>query len=125
MELRNGEVALIADQPTPGLTQCASAIWSHDGRRILFDATPGTRWNLTRLKSIELGEGRPHLTDLGFGNCPSLSPSDDQIAFLSNADGGQNGLWLMNRGRLGTPTARQLRKTHVVTGRTTAHGREL
>ena len=95
MDVSNGEVTLIADQPAPGLTHCGSPVWSHDGRRILFDATPGTQWSLTRLESIDLGEGRPTVTDLGTGNCPTFSPADDRIAFLSNADGGQNGVWLM------------------------------
>jgi RNA polymerase sigma factor (sigma-70 family) len=95
MDLASGEVTLIADQPAPGLTRCGSACWSHDGRRILYDATPGTDWRLTRLESIELGAGRPTVRDLGAGNCPSLSPADDQIFFLSNADGVENGVWLM------------------------------
>ena len=29
------------------------------------------------------------------GNCPSFSPRDDRIMFLSNADAAQNGVWLM------------------------------
>ena len=68
MDVSNGEVTLIADQPGPGLTHCGTRVWSHDGRRILFDATPGTQWSLTRLESIDLGEGRPTVTDLGAGN---------------------------------------------------------
>jgi len=95
MDLTNGEVTLIADQPAPGLTQSGSPVWSHDGRRILFDATPGTQWSLTRLESIDLDEGRLIVTDLGTGNCPTFSPADDRIAFLSNADGAQTGVWLM------------------------------
>jgi Tol biopolymer transport system component len=95
MDVTNGEVTLIADQPAPGLTQCGSPAWSHDGRRILFDATPGTQWSLTRLQSIDLGAERPTPSDLGTGNCPTFSPSDDRIAFLSNADGVQTGVWLM------------------------------
>jgi Tol biopolymer transport system component len=95
MDVTNGEVTLIADQPAPGLTHCGSPVWSHDGRRILFDATPGTEWSLTRLKSIDPGEGRPTVTDLGTGNCPTFSPADDRIFFLSNAGGAQSGVWLM------------------------------
>jgi len=96
LDLSNGEVTLIADQPDPKLTHCGSSTWSHDGRRILFDATPGTQWALTHLKAIESGEGRPRMTDLGTGNCPTFSPADDRIAFLSNADGVESGVWLMN-----------------------------
>jgi hypothetical protein len=47
------------------------------------------------LKSIDLVEGRPIVTDLGTGNCPTFSPADDRIAFLSNADGAERGVWLM------------------------------
>jgi Tol biopolymer transport system component len=95
MDVTNGEVTLIADQPAPGLTQCGSSVWSHDGRRILFDATPGTQWSLTRLQAIDLGKVRPTVTDLGAGNCPTFSRDDDRIAFLSNADGVESGVWLM------------------------------
>ena len=58
-------------------------------------AMPGTQWNLTRLQAIDLGEGRPTVTDLGAGNCPTFSRDDDRIAFLSNRDGAENGVWLM------------------------------
>jgi hypothetical protein len=96
MDLNSGETTLIADQPAPGLTYCGTPAWSHDGRRILFDATPGTQWVVTRLKSIELLEGRLSVTDLGAGNCPTFSPADDRIAFLSNVEGVPTGIWLMN-----------------------------
>lgn len=96
MDLNSGEVTLIADQPEPGLTYCGTPAWSHDGRRILYDATPGTQWAVTRLKSIELVEGRLSVKDLGTGNCPTFSPADDRIAFLSNAVGVPTGIWLMN-----------------------------
>jgi dipeptidyl aminopeptidase/acylaminoacyl peptidase len=120
MDVTNGKETLIADQPEPGLTHCGSPVWSHDGRRILFDATPGTQWGLTRLRSIELGEGRPTLTDLGTGNCPTFARDDERIAFLSNADGVERGVWMMkadgsNRSLLGdygrpvwSPDGRQL-----------------
>ncbi len=96
MDLVDGKVTLIADQPAPGLTYCGSPAWSHDGRRILFDASPGPQFSLTRLQSIEPGPGRPTVTDLGAGNCPTLSSAGDRIAFLSNVVGAQSGIWLMN-----------------------------
>ena len=43
-----------------------------------------------------MGNGQPKVTDLGTGNCPTFSPADDRIAFLSNADGVETGVWLMN-----------------------------
>ncbi len=83
-------------RPGPGLTQCGSPVWSHDGRRIVLDATPGREYRLSRLESIDLVEGRLKITDLGTGNCPTFSPADDRIAFLSNADDGERGVWMMN-----------------------------
>ena len=120
MDVTNGSVTLIADQPTPGLTHCGSSTWSHDGRRILFDATPRSQWSLSRLQAIDLGEGRLTVTDLGAGDCPTFSRDDDRVAFLSNADGVESGVWLMkadgsDRRLLGSygrpkwsPTGRQL-----------------
>ncbi len=95
LDVKNGEVTLIADQPAPGLTYCGTGAWSHNGRRIVFDASPGTEWTLTRLRSIDLGEDRPTVSDFGAGNCPTFSPEDDRMAFLSNADGADNGVWSM------------------------------
>jgi hypothetical protein len=95
MDVASGESTLVADEPAPGLVRCGSPAWSHDGRRILFDATPGKDFSLSRLEAIELGRDRPAVTDFGAGNCPTFAPGDDRIAFLSNANGVQNGIWLM------------------------------
>jgi Tol biopolymer transport system component len=97
IDVTNGEVTLIADQPDPGLIRCGSAEWSHDGRRIIFDAMPMNQVPLTHLKVIELVEGRLTMSDLGTGNCPSFSPGDDRIVFLNNSsvDGAELGVWLM------------------------------
>ncbi len=98
IDVTNGEVTLIADQPDPGFTQCSSPAWSHDGRKILYDASPGSNYNLTHLKALELIEGRLVLTDLGPGNCPTFSPTNDRISFLLN-DGAvpnaESGVWMM------------------------------
>jgi Tol biopolymer transport system component len=52
---------------------------------------------LTHLKVIELAQGRVTMSDLGLGNCPTFSPSDDRIAFLNNSGvgGAELGVWLM------------------------------
>ncbi len=97
IDVENGEVTLIADQPDPGLVRCGSPEWSHDGKRIIFDVMPANQVPLTHLKVIELAHGRLEINDLGFGNCPTFSPTDDRIAFLNNvrAPGAQMGVWLM------------------------------
>ena len=84
MDLLEGGTTLIVDEPAPDLIWNGAARWSHDGNRILFDATPGTNWQLSRLMSIEIQDGRPRFTDLGPGNCATLSPDDKRIAFLLN-----------------------------------------
>jgi RNA polymerase sigma factor (sigma-70 family) len=98
-----GEATLIANEPAPGLNQCGSPAWSHDGRRIIFDATPGAavggaNFRLSHLRSLELDGDRPPAQDLGEGNCPDFSPADDRIVFLLNSvaePGAQIGVWLM------------------------------
>jgi Tol biopolymer transport system component len=96
IDLSTGELVLIADQPDSGLTHCGSPTWSHDGRRILYDATPGTEWTVTHLKSIAVVDNQLQVDDLGNGNCPVFSPNDQRIAFLSNAAGVETGIWMMN-----------------------------
>lgn len=98
LDVASGEATLITDEPDRGLTYCGSPRWSADGRRLLFDATPGTNWRQTRLKSINLGGERLDITDLGPGNCPTLSPDGELIAFLVNpgaARGLDSGVWVM------------------------------
>jgi RNA polymerase sigma factor (sigma-70 family) len=97
IDVENGEVTLIADQPDPGLVRCGSPEWSHDGKRIIFDVMPMNQVPLTHLKVIEQAHGRLEINDLGLGNCPTFSPTDDRIAFLNNVrdPGIQNGVWLM------------------------------
>jgi Tol biopolymer transport system component len=97
IDVEKGEASLIADQPDPGLNRCGSPEWSHDGKRIIFDAMALNQVPSTHLKVIELVDGKLAMTDLGLGNCPTFSPTDDRIAFLnnSNAAGAGMGVWLM------------------------------
>ncbi len=99
MDLLEGGSTLIVDEPVPGLIFCGAPAWSHDGSRILFDATPGRQWQLSHLMSIEVRDGRPMITDLGPGNGPTFSPDDRRIAFLLNPDAeprSEAGIWVMN-----------------------------
>lgn len=123
LSIDQGKAALITNEPARDLRNCGSPRWSNDGRRILFDATPGREWIRTRMKSIDLTQERLVISDLGVGNCPSPSPDGKRIAFhlnpgaLPNAD---MGIWIMdadgsNRRRLGefgvpqwSPDGRQL-----------------
>src|SRR5262249_24993190 len=81
IDVRNGEAILIADASVRGLHAFGPPTWSHDGRRILYDAFPQGQMHSAHLKAIELAEGRPTVTDLGPGNCPSFSPDDKRIMF--------------------------------------------
>ena len=76
IDVATGEVTLIADQPDPGFTQCGSPAWSHDGRRILYDATPGTQYNLTHLKGSSWSKVRLVMTESDPATArPSLRPT--------------------------------------------------
>ena len=97
IDVETGSVTLIADQPDPGLVRCGSAEWSHDGRRIMYDAMPMNEPAATKLKVIELAHGQLERNELGPGNCPSFSPNDDRIAFLNNAGrvAAEMAVWIM------------------------------
>ncbi len=103
IDAAGGPTTLIANEPAPQLDQCGSPSWSHDGRRIVFDATPGIEvgradFSRSHLWSLELDGGRLATNDLGPGNCPDFSPADDRIVFLLNpggVPGAQAGVWLM------------------------------
>jgi Tol biopolymer transport system component len=86
IDVVSGEVTLAASEPNPGNCQCGSGAWSRDGKRIYFDATTGDsdpmRHLRSRLKVLDLEGGRPRVTDLGHGNCPTPSPAGDQVIFL-------------------------------------------
>ena len=120
IDAEGGAPTLIANEPDRWLIQCASPSWSHDGKKILFDATPGTvDFSLSRIKSLDLNDGRLELRDLGPGNCPNFSPLDDRIVFLLNpgADAGSDGGHLADAGRwLGTSAPGRYREAPMVSG---------
>ena len=98
VDLVSGGTTLISDEPVPGRNSSGSPTWSPDGSRILFDATPGNDWDKTHVMSITVRDGRPTFTDLGPGNCPTISPDGKTIAFLLNPGavaGSESGVWLM------------------------------
>jgi RNA polymerase sigma factor (sigma-70 family) len=98
MDLVEGGTSLIVDEPIPGFNWCGTPSWSHDGSRIVFDASTGRDFGSTHLILMELGAGRPTFKDLGPGNCPSLAPDDERIAFLVNPGavaGEQDGVYVM------------------------------
>jgi WD40-like Beta Propeller Repeat len=98
LDIETGEATLVADESVRGLPACGSPTWSHDGRRILFDAFPRGQTPLAHLKSIELAATGPAVTDLGPGNCPTFSPDDKRIAFLLSPNAVPDvaaGVWMM------------------------------
>ena len=98
VDLVEGGTTVIADEPAPALTWSGSPEWSHDGTRIVFDASPGTDWRHARVVSVEIRDARPVFTDLGPGNCPTFSSDDKKIAFMINPgaeEGVDAGVWVM------------------------------
>lgn len=100
IDAAGGPAVRIANEPDEGLNQCGSPVWSHDGRRIAFDATRGTpgkaEFSSSHIRTLELDGDRLAGIDLGLGNCPDFSPTDDRLVFLlNNAPNNQMGVWLM------------------------------
>lgn len=82
-DLQEETATQITAEPLEGLRRCGASDWSPDGKRIVFDATPGMQYRLTRIFAVDfpLREGAK-FTDLGVGNCPNWSPDGKRIAFM-------------------------------------------
>ena len=104
IDAEGGEATLIANEPDPWLDKCGSPAWSHDGKRILFHATnEGVSFGrvgsiISRLKALDLVDGRLEMKDLGPGSSCDLAPSDDRVIFQlkpGSLAGAQTGVWIM------------------------------
>jgi Tol biopolymer transport system component len=85
----------------PGFHGCGSPVYSRGGNMIAFDAFPGF-FDYQKARVFVYAAGGPFrgaFRDLGYGNAPSWSPDDKQIAFMLNGgtpDGEEAGVWIMN-----------------------------
>lgn len=93
-----GDVTLIVAAADAERTYCGSPCWSNDGRRILFDASPGRKFDKTRLQMLEVADQGVGLSSSGFGNCPTISPDGKHVAYLLNPGaiaGASSGIYVM------------------------------
>ena len=98
-DLQQETATRITAEPLEGLRHCGASDWSPDGKRFLFDATPGTQFNRTKMfvADFPIKEGAK-FTDLGMGNCPNWSPDAKRISYLLNNGAVENaeaGIWTM------------------------------
>ncbi len=98
-DLQEETATRITAEPLEGLRHCGASDWSPDGKRFLFDASPGRQYNQTKMFVADFPvKEDARFTDLGMGNCPNWSPDGKRIAFLLNNGAVQNapaGIWTM------------------------------
>lgn len=83
-----------------------SPAWSHDGKRLLYDAAPANRrFRQCRimLENLAPASGKQaeasEVKDLGYGSAPQWSADDKQVAFFlgaGHAGGERPGVYVMN-----------------------------
>jgi hypothetical protein len=103
LDTRDGQVTRIAGEVVPGLVRYGAMDWSHDGKRIVFDVArvgnQGGQWLYTQVVSIEQGDDRPLIRELGPGCAPSVTSGGDKIVFMLYAGMGEavdSRFWIMN-----------------------------
>jgi len=83
IDAKGGTPTLIGSEPEPWLSVCEAPGWSHAGDQIAFHARTGVATNpISRVKDLDLVDGRLRIKDLGTGAYPEFSPTDDRIIFL-------------------------------------------
>lgn len=99
IDLEKGKATCLTKEPLAGYSNCGASAWTPDGKRFVFDATPGRTWNKTHMFVADFPAAEnARFTDLGPGNCPSWSPDGKQIVFLLNPGADRNvepGIWIM------------------------------
>lgn len=100
IDIEKATVTPVASEPLDGHAYCGTPEWSPDGKRILFDATPGNAWSKTHLIAADFPVRKiDDVTDFGPGNCPAWSPDGKQVAFMLNPGAVPNaepGIWIMD-----------------------------
>ncbi|MCA9074524.1 MAG: PD40 domain-containing protein, partial [Planctomycetaceae bacterium] len=95
-DVETGKIEVAFDDPT---LELGTPYWSEDGSRILFDATPGRKWNLTQIMMLDASKDDAEVTMLGFGNRPTISPDGKQICYRlygDNLPDTEQGTWVLN-----------------------------
>jgi Tol biopolymer transport system component len=80
----------------PGYAWQGSPNWSHDGKKIAFDATTGG-FEQDHIFVVDAAGGEPR--DIGLGSQPSWSADDKQLCFFTlpgNPAEEKVGVWVMN-----------------------------
>ncbi|MCA9077287.1 MAG: PD40 domain-containing protein [Planctomycetaceae bacterium] len=96
LDVDTGKIEVAFDDPS---LELGTPFWSHDGLRILFDATPGRKWNRTQFAMLDASEDDAKVTMHGFGNCPTISPDGKQVSYRLNHDAlpdVEPGVWVMD-----------------------------
>jgi Tol biopolymer transport system component len=88
------QIRTLADME--GYASLDSPFWSHDGKKIAFDATTDNPQN-NHVFVVDVSGGEPR--DLGLGSEPSWSADDKQLCFFllgANSAGEKAGIYVMN-----------------------------